>query len=127
MTNKGAKYGRDPVRAISDPLDGRIITGRVTAANVNFDSSLVGPGSSPAARQNASVPIEGVVVKCNDDNTGSISVVEAGGDFADGYPLAAGQSISIHVDNLNKVSLRIPTANDVVNYIAIAQKEADKL
>ncbi len=65
------------------------------------------------------VPIRGVVIKALAANTGIVWLVDANGNAASGYPLAAGETISIGTDDLNKIRLYFPTITDRVAYVAI--------
>jgi len=119
------KYGRELTRAISDPHSGKIIVGKVTAPNDNFQSNLVGVGSTPAARIGLRVDIEGVVVKAPYTNSqGSyVYIMEHGGDAGDAFPLYAGDTVSIHAALLGDVHVLIPVTGDVINYMAMVKAE----
>lgn len=119
--DRGERFGKSHVTAISDPHTGRIITGRVTANANNFTSNLIGNGALPVRIPEPS--IEGVVVKADAGNTGNVVIMEAGGEIANGYILAANQSISIHTDRLSKVLVAIAVNGEIVRYIALAQPE----
>ena len=119
------KYGRELVRAISDPHSGKIIVGKVTAPNDNFQSNLVGVGSTPAARIGLRVDIEGVVLKAPYTNSqGSyVYIMELGGDPADAFPLYAGDTVSLQVALLGDVHVLIPVTGDAIHYIAIRKAD----
>jgi hypothetical protein len=106
----GAKFGREMVSAISDPHPGMIISDTKRADGPNQWVSL-------AAESRA---IEGVVIKASADNTGTIYVTGAEGNI-DGFPLAAGETLSIMTDDLTKVAVWIPTTADGFSWIAIEQ------
>ena len=108
--NKGGKYGREMVRAISDPHSGMIISDTKRADGPNQWVAL-----TTEARH-----IEGVVIKADADNTGTIYVTGAEGNI-DGFPLAAGETISIMTDDTSKVAVWVPTTADGFAWIAIEQ------
>lgn len=62
--------------------------------------------------------IEGVVVKALATNTGEVNVNGAGG-VAEGYPLAAGDTVSIGINDLSKVYVFIAVSGEGVAYLAI--------
>jgi len=119
------KFGRETVRAISDPHSGKIITGRVAAPNDNFQSNLVGVGSTPAARIGLRVDIEGVVVKAPSTNSqgSTVYIMEQGGEPGDAFPLVAGDTVSIQAALLGDIYVLIPVTGDVINYIAIVKAD----
>jgi hypothetical protein len=108
--NQGRKYGREIVRAISDPLDGTIISDTQRSTGVNQWVPMAA----------ASRGIEGVVVKALAANTGTIYVTGAEGN-TDGYPLAAGESVSIATDNLLNVHIYVSVSGDGFAWLAIEQ------
>lgn len=116
---KGKKFGRELVRSVPDALDGKVITGLITATSNNFQSHLNGAGAAPV--RNPEPYIEGVVVKAAAANTGTVYILEAGGEIANGYPLAAGQTLAIHINQLSKVHICIAVSGEKANYVAIAE------
>lgn len=108
--NKGGKFGREMVRAISDPHSGMIISGTARADGPNQWVDL-------AAEDR---PIEGVMLKAGAANTGTIYVTGAEGNV-DGFPLAAGETVSIMTDRLSRVKVWVPTTADGFSWIAIEQ------
>lgn len=109
MRNKGIKYGRELVRAVSDPLDGKLISDTVLTDGDNQWLTLSRP------RQ-----VEGVVVKALAANMGTVYVTGDEGNV-DGFPLAAGETVSIATDDLTKVAVWVPTSGDGVAFLAIEQ------
>ena len=106
----GAKYGREMVSAISDPHPGMIISGTNRADGPNQWVEL-----AATAR-----PIEGLVLKADAGNAGTIYVTGAEGNV-DGFPLAAGETISIMTDDPTKVKVWVPNTADGFAWIAIEQ------
>ena len=106
----GAKYGREMVSAISDPHPGMIISDTKRSTGVNQWVALA----------SESRPIEGLVLKADAGNTGTIYVTGAEGNI-DGFPLAASETISIMTDDPTKVAVWVPTALDGFAWIAIEQ------
>ena len=110
---KGGKYGRDMVRAISDPHSGAIIRDTQVATGPNQWVAL-----ATEARH-----IEGVVIKALAGNTGTIYVTGAEGNI-DGFPLAAGETVSVMIDDTSKIAVWVPTTADGFAWIAIEQARA---
>lgn len=108
--NKGGKYGREMVRAISDPHSGMIISDTQVATGPNQWVAL-----AAEARH-----IEGVVIKALAGNGGTIYVSGAEGN-QDGYPLAASETLSIMTDDPTKVKVWVPTSGDGFAWVAIEQ------
>ena len=109
---KGIKYGREITVAVPEPLDGELYAGQVEADGPNQWLSMA----------SASTPIEGVVVKALADNSGTVYVQGRGGSSV-GYPLAAGETVSIAIDDLIKVAVWAPTSGDGVAWLAIRAAE----
>ncbi len=108
--NKGKKYGRELVRAVSDPLDGQLISDTVVSTGANQWVPLVA----------ASRGVEGVVLKALAANTGTVYVTGTEAN-TDGFPLAAGETVSIATDDLVKVKVYVSTSGDGVAWLAIEQ------
>lgn len=120
MGDKG-KFGREPVRAISDPHAGDILTNQITADGVNqywcATNQQVVPGVALTSQF-----IEGVAIKALAGNTGSVYLVQIGMDgLTEGFPLAASEAINLAIDNLNKIVVFIPANGDGFAYTAIAK------
>ena len=107
---KGAKFGRELVSAISDPHPGMIISDTLASAGVNEWVALAGESRA----------IEGLVIKALAGNGGTIYVTGAEGNL-DGFPLAAGETVSIMTDDPTKVKVWVPTSGDGFAWIAIEQ------
>ncbi len=105
---KGKKYGRELVRAVSDPLDGKLISDTITANGPNQWKAL----------SDTSRCIESVLIKALAANSGTVYVTGDEGN-TDGYPLAAGETVSINTDNLTKVQIYVATSGDGFAYLAI--------
>ena len=109
-----SKFGRELVRSVPDPLWGKILTGQVTASGDNEYHQLSAD----------SVLVEGVAIKALPGNSGIVYIVEHGEDgLTDGYPLSAGDSVAIAINNLNKIHLFMAVSGDGVAYLAIHQLE----
>ena len=113
---KGKGFGRELVRAMAEPLDGKILTGKVESDGDNQYKNMAG---------GTSTLIKGVAVKADASNSGAIYIIELDKDgnpgIADeGFDLAAGESVSLATDDLSKVNVFIPTLGDKVRYCAIA-------
>lgn len=106
--NKGNKYGREPVRAVSDPLQGELLNGQVRSTGVNQWLGLSATGQL----------IEGVAVKALSTNTGSVFVCGRGQGQA-GFELAASESVALAIDDLVKVVIFAPANGDGVCWLAI--------
>lgn len=104
----GKKYGRELVRAVSESLDGQLISDTVVTDGDNQWLTLV----------SASRFVEGVVIKALKDNTGDVYVTGIEGN-QDGFPLDASESVSFAIDDLFKVKVWVPTAGDGVAWLAI--------
>ena len=111
------KFGRELVRAISDPHSGRILTGRLVSEGDNFTDNLNGAGASP--NYSPEPHIEGVIVRSHHDNTGIVRILRGGGIWQEGYPLSAGEAVSIGTNRLSNVIVFIGTNGEEVNYLAI--------
>ncbi len=109
--NKGKKFGRELVRAVSDPLDGALLGGSLRVDGPNEWLPLT--STNPHL-------IEGVVIKALATNVGTVYITGAVAN-EDGFPLAAGETVSIAIDDLNKVKVWVPTADDGVAWLAIEQ------
>jgi hypothetical protein len=112
------EFGREIVRAIAEPQAGGIVSGIILATGPNAWITL--------ADEKGSTPIAGVVVKALDDtvtheNTSTVYIVEQGEEYTDGYPLTKGQTVSLAVDNLDKVKVYVPTSGDGVAFVGIRQ------
>ena len=115
MSNaKGAKFGRNPVRAISDPHPGMIISDTCAASTGHN-----GPGPW-LTLHNGDRFVEGVVIKALAANNGTIYVT---GEEAnqDGFPLAASETVSIMTNNLANIHVYAPNTADGFAWIAIEQ------
>jgi hypothetical protein len=108
--SKGIKYGREIVAAVSEPLDGQLLAGQVASTGINQWARFA----------TDETPIEGVVVKALAANTGTVYVTGPGG-VAAGFPLAAGESVSMAIDDLAKVYLFFAALGDGAAYLAIGQ------
>ncbi len=104
------KGGRELVRAISDPHSGKLISDTVASDGPNQWLNLVA----------ASRLVEGVVVKALADNSGTVYVTGSEAN-TDGFPLAAGETVSAATDDLFKVKVWAPTSGDGVAWLAIEQ------
>lgn len=113
------KFGREPVRAISDPHSGAILTGRVTATSDNFWGNLNGDGADLVRTPDPE--IEGVIVKADVANVAYVRIVEQGRNGVNGYPLAASEAVSIGTDKLSKIRLFIDGNGESATYLAIAK------
>lgn len=113
LVNRGQKFGREPVRAISDPHMGRILTDQITSDGDNQFRNL----------SDTSVRIEGVAVRMLAGNAGTVYIVQEGNDgLAGSYPLdSTSPAVAIATDDLSKVHIFIPANGDGVAYLAIAQ------
>ena len=66
--SRSDKYGREKVRALSDPHTGKVLTGALTSDGPNEHRSL----------SEASLPVEGVTVCMLENNTGTVYIIENG-------------------------------------------------
>jgi hypothetical protein len=69
--------------------------------------------------QMADVPCKGVSIKALSTNTGMIYLGPDGVAAATGYQLAAGESIDIAIDNLNRIYLDAAVTGEGVTYLAV--------
>ncbi len=102
------EFGTETVRANIEPEKGQLIAGQVVSTGPNQWVAL-----SAADR-----PIEGVVVKALAANAGTVYITGEGGAAA-GFPLAAGETVSIGIDDLSKIAVFVGTTGDGVAYLAI--------
>lgn len=78
-------------------------------------------GTSPAALSPLDFPVyDGVFVRADDDNEGTIKVgstadIEAGR----GYPLSAGQSVKVKVDRLSRLRVVASEAGQAYTWLAV--------
>ena len=117
MVNK--KLGRGVVRSVPDPYDGQFYTDKRTSAANNQWYYPTGRTAS-----SANIPIEYVTITALPTNTALVYICEAtkpGPPTLHGYPLAAGESITLYVDNLDKVHMWIVTGGEGVSIFAIRQ------
>lgn len=113
------KLGREPVRSVSDPQDGVLLSDQHAAIAPNV---WLSPGGTTGGTVPVDKPVEGVVIKALAANTGTIYITEIGKNgVASGFPLAKSESISIGTDNLDKVRIFVPTLADGFAYLAIEQ------
>jgi hypothetical protein len=63
--------------------------------------------------------IVSVTIKALADNTGNVYVGGSGVTQANGYELSPGASISVRLDNLNKLYIDAPNAGDGIHYVAV--------
>lgn len=118
--NKGGKYGREMVRAISDPHSGMIISDTCAAA---LGHNGAGPWLTLVA---ASRMVEGATIKALAGNSGTIYVT---GEEAntDGFPLAAGETVDIMTNDLFKIKVYAPNTADGFAWLAMEQARATNL
>ena len=69
--------------------------------------------------QMANVPCKGVSIKALSTNTGMIYLGPDGVEAATGYQLAAGESIDIAIDNLNRLYIDAAVTGEGVTYLAV--------
>ncbi|MGQ9677109.1 MAG: hypothetical protein ACUVX1_15720 [Chloroflexota bacterium] len=104
------KSNRELVRVISDPHKGRLYGRWAVSAGANEWLTLT----------EESYPIEGVVLKALAGNAGTIYVTGIAAN-QNGFPLAAGEAVSIATDNLLKVKVWVPTAGDGAGWLVFEQ------
>lgn len=98
--------GRLETRSLSKGLPGELLTDQVAGP---FSGTLVA----------ASIPIEGVVLKAMDGNTGTVYIIELNKTPAtDGFPLAENETLSIGTSDLINVRV-VVSAGDRLAYVAI--------
>jgi len=86
--------------------------GRVIISGTNLS------GASPVVL--GSAEIRTVLVKAEPTNSGTVYIGDTNVSSDKGYPLAAGESVSINIDNLNKIGLVSEVDGDAVRYIVVA-------
>ena len=70
--------------------------------------------------QLANQAVESVIIKANPANTGDILIHASGTPAADElYPLAAGDTVSFDIDNLNKIFIDATVSGDSIFRIGI--------
>lgn len=107
------EFGTEQVRANIEPEKGNLLAGQTAVTGNNEWTRFT----------DTATPIEGVVVKALAGNGGVVQV--AGPAGAPGipplaFPLAAGETVSISIDDLSKVYLFIAAAGDLVAYLAMS-------
>jgi hypothetical protein len=83
-----------------------LIAGEKTVADLNIPESLA-----------ADVACHSVTVQAKAENTQSVYLGNANGQY---FELPAGASISIPVNNLNLVFIKVQVNNEGVNYLGVA-------
>ena len=86
--------------------------GRVIISGTNLS------GASPVVL--GSAEIRTVLVKAESTNSGTVYIGDTSVSSDKGYPLAAGESLAINIDNLNKIGLVSEVDGDAVRYIVVA-------
>jgi len=102
------------------------IPSQTTTLGVSFSgpSSLhngqvsVTTAGTAVALASSSVSISKVTIKANAGNTGDIFVGDSGVTSSNGLILAAGESVDVSIDDLNKVYIDSATNGDGISYIA---------
>lgn len=107
------EFGTDSVRANIEPERGNIIAGSDRATGPN---QWLGIGITDNRRW-----VEGVVIKALAANTGTIHVTGVG-EGQSGFQMAAGESVSISIDDLTKVAVFAGTTSDGFTWIAITHR-----
>jgi hypothetical protein len=75
--------------------------------------------SAGTHEQMANVPCKGVSIKALSTNTGMIYLGPDGVAAATGYQLAAGESIDIVIDNLNRIYIDAAVTGEGVTYLCV--------
>lgn len=110
---RSKKLGVNPVRSIPEPLDGVLLSDQYISVGPNI-------WAAPSGLIPVDKPIEGIIIKAHAGNTGTIYITEQGkGGAAHGFPLAKSESVSLGIDDFNKVHIWIPTTGDGFSYLAI--------
>ena len=86
--------------------------GRVVISGTNLS------GASPVIL--GSAEIRTVLVKAESANSGTVYIGDVNVSSDKGYPLSPGESVSINIDNLNKIGLVSEVDGDAVRYIVVA-------
>lgn len=88
----------------------------LTNANPSSIYSAAQTSSLSGAALPSQALVNGVILTANAVNTGAIYIGPAGVTAANGYPLAAGQSVSYAVQNLSAISMIGVNTTDVLNF-----------
>jgi len=82
------------------------------------DTNQVTVGTSAVQITATSTPIKTVTVKADNDNAGNVYVgFSSGVTTGNGFRLAAGEAITIPIDDLSKIWLIADAADQLVHYI----------
>ncbi|MHC4620468.1 MAG: hypothetical protein ACYTEQ_22200 [Planctomycetota bacterium] len=79
---------------------------------------VVGVGNATQQIATDDYEIFQVIVRASPDNSGRVLI---GNEHTQNFPLDAGDSITIPIDDLRKVYVRFNTDNDEVNWLAMGE------
>lgn len=115
------------LKALLNALDS-VATDEINV-NVENSVSITSPTSVTSGKdtvttagtheQMANVPCRGVSIKALSTNTGMIYLGPDGVAAATGYQLAAGESIDIAIDNVNRIYIDASVSGEGVTYLAV--------
>ncbi|MBK9272865.1 MAG: hypothetical protein IPM48_14875 [Saprospiraceae bacterium] len=89
----------------------KIINGQKTVSSAGTAEQLIA----------TSTQVESVTIKALSGNTGSVYVGNNVVSSSNGFVLAAGEAISLDIDDLSLVYIDVGTNDDGVSWIAIAE------
>ncbi|MCK5613879.1 hypothetical protein KAR91_69090 [Candidatus Pacearchaeota archaeon] len=93
---------------------------RRTPSNLDSGQKSVTAAGTAERLSSTSIPILSVVVKAKRANTGdNVYVGTTDVSSSEGFILAKGDSVSINIDDLNKVLIDVDTSGDGVSYLYV--------
>jgi hypothetical protein len=98
-------------------LDGEEVTANIKALGTVGSGQKTVTSAGTAEAIASSTAIESVTIKALADNTGNIYVGDSGVDSTNGFVLAAGETVSLDIDNLADVYIDAGTNDDGVSFI----------
>lgn len=103
------EFGTESVRANIEPEAGGLASIKLTS-----------PGAGAWGRFfTTTTPMEGCVIKAGGANTGDVRITGPGGSWEHAYPLDAGETVSIAINDLSKLHLYFTAAADVAYALII--------
>lgn len=105
----GGEFGTEQVRANIEPERGYPHSGRVVATGDNQWNRFT---TTPLL-------IEGVAILADEDNAGKVRLGGPGDDGPSCYPLSAGDTFSMAIDDLSKVYLYFEGSGDIAYFEVI--------
>ena len=108
-----------------DNIDDKLPVKRGSNVQNAFDhGSKDSIGTTAVQLSETSIPANnGVLIKADKDNSGTVYVGNSGitagnsNPTTDGFPLDAGETLFLEIDNANKIYLRADTTAQVVSFI----------